>query len=159
MLTLPPEVGLQWTWSVALPQHSLSLVQRLLMILQPRPGWQTSTPLWAQGPQFRLQQAPHPLQMVPSCAQLPTPLVETFPNSKDQYRFGSRVPCVVVGPFAKAKHVSHVQSSHASLVAFIERLFGLPPSPNADAARRTTAATEHALADCVDINQKPLPPV
>jgi len=87
------------------------------------------------------------------------PLVETFPNSKDQYRFGSRVPCVVVGPFAKARHVSHVQSSHASLVAFIERLFGLPPSPNADAARRTTAATEHALADCVDINQKPLPPV
>jgi phospholipase C len=86
------------------------------------------------------------------------PLLETFPRSKDQYRLGSRVPCVVVGPYAKAKHVSHVQSSHASLVAFIERLFGLPPSPNPDAARRTTAATEQALADCVDINQKPLPP-
>ena len=87
------------------------------------------------------------------------PLVETFPKSQDQYRFGSRVPCVVVGPYAKAKFVSHLQASHVSLVAFIERLFGLPPSPNVDAARRTTAATEHALADCVDINQKPLPPV
>jgi phospholipase C len=87
------------------------------------------------------------------------PLVETFPNSRDQYRLGSRVPCVVVGPYAKAKHVSHVQSSHVSLVAFIERLWGLPPSPNADAARRTTSPDEHALADCVDISQKPLPPV
>jgi phospholipase C len=86
------------------------------------------------------------------------PLVETFPKSKDQYRFGSRVPCVVVGPYAKSKYVSHVQSSHTSLVAFIERLFGLPPSPNPDAARRTTAPDEHALADCLDITQKPLPP-
>jgi hypothetical protein len=51
-----------------------------------------------------------------------------------------------------------VQSSHASLVAFIERLFGLAPSPNPDAARRTTAPTEMALADCVDVNQTPLPP-
>ena len=57
------------------------------------------------------------------------------------------------------KHVSHVQSSHVSLVAFVERLFGLPPSPNPDAARRTTSPDEHALADCFDITQKPLPPV
>jgi hypothetical protein len=80
MLRSPPVVGEQCTWPVALPQHSLSLVQRLAMILQPRPGWQTFTPLCAHGPQFRLQQEPHPLQMVPSCAQLPTPLVETFPQ-------------------------------------------------------------------------------
>jgi phospholipase C len=85
------------------------------------------------------------------------PPAESFPKSNDQYRFGSRVPCVVVGPYAKAKHVSHVQSSHTSLVAFVERLFSLPPSPNKDAARRTTAPTEQALADCVDITQKPLP--
>jgi len=86
------------------------------------------------------------------------PLVETFPNSKDQYRFGSRVPCVVVGPYAKARSVSHVQSSYTSLVAFIERLWGLPPSPNPDAARRTTSPDEHAMADCIDVTQKPLPP-
>ena len=86
------------------------------------------------------------------------PLVETFPNSKDQYRFGSRVPCVVAGPYAKAKYVSHVRSSHVSLVAFIERLWNLPPSPNADAARRTTSADEHAMADCLDVTQRPSPP-
>jgi hypothetical protein len=77
MLTFPPEVGVQWTWLVALPQHSLSLVQKLLMILQPRPGWQTLTPVCAQGPQFLLQQLPQPLQRTPSWVHWPVPLVET----------------------------------------------------------------------------------
>ena len=81
MLTLPPVAGVQCTWPVALPQHSLSLVQRLAMILQPRPGWQTFTPDVSQGPQFLLQQAPQPLQMVPSWEQLPTPLVEMSPHT------------------------------------------------------------------------------
>ncbi|MBJ7611799.1 MAG: hypothetical protein JF924_05690 [Candidatus Dormibacteraeota bacterium] len=85
------------------------------------------------------------------------PVVETFPNG-EPYRFGSRVPCVAVGPYARARHVSYVRSSHVSLVAFVERLYGLPPSPNADAARRTTADDEHALADCIDVSQSPLPP-
>jgi len=85
------------------------------------------------------------------------PVVETFSNG-DPYRFGSRVPCVVVGPFARPKYVSHVRSSHVSLVAFTERLFGLPPSPNADAARRTSAPTEGAMADCIDTGQTPQQP-
>jgi hypothetical protein len=77
MLVLPLVAGEQVTWPVLLPQHSLSLVQRLAMILQPRPGWQTLTPVSAQGPQFRLQQLPQPLQRTPSCVQLPTPEVPT----------------------------------------------------------------------------------
>jgi phospholipase C len=85
------------------------------------------------------------------------PVVETFPNG-EPYRYGSRVPCAVAGPYAKPKYVSHVRSSHVSLVAFIERLYGLPPSPNADAARRTTAPDERAMADCIDTGQTPLPP-
>ena len=59
------------------PQHSMSLVQRLFRILQPRPGWQTCTPVCAQGPQFLLQQLPQPLQRTPSCVQLPVPVVAT----------------------------------------------------------------------------------
>jgi phospholipase C len=78
------------------------------------------------------------------------PNIEQFPAGSpwagEQYRYGSRVPCIVVGPFAKAKHVSHELSSHASLVAFIERLWNLSPSPNRDAARRTKA--DNAMADC-----------
>ena len=48
------------------PQHSSLVVQRLFKILQPRPGWQTLTPVSAQGPQLRLQQLPQPLQRTPS---------------------------------------------------------------------------------------------
>jgi|SRR5579863_3278508 len=51
------------------------------MILQPSPGWQMSTPLCAQGPQFRLQHAPQPLQRTPSCVHWPVPVVETFPHT------------------------------------------------------------------------------
>jgi hypothetical protein len=59
------------------PQHSALLVQRLFRILQPRPGWQTFTPVSAHGPQFRLQQLPQPLHSTPSCVQAPAPVVAT----------------------------------------------------------------------------------
>jgi len=88
------------------------------------------------------------------------PAKEAFPRGTiyagDPYRFGSRVPCIVVGPYAKPHHVSHDQFSHVSLVAFIERLWNLKPSPNKDAARRTAA--DLAMADCYDLNQPPLNP-
>jgi phospholipase C len=88
------------------------------------------------------------------------PALEMFPKGTvyggEQYRFGSRVPCVVIGPYAKSGHVSHVQSSHVSLVAFIERLWNLPRSPNADAKRRTSA--DAALQDTYDFTQNPRPP-
>jgi phospholipase C len=64
---------------------------------------------------------------------------------------------VVVSRYAKSRYVSHVRSSHLSLVAFVERLFGLPPSPSADAARRTSALDEHAMEDCLATGQPPLP--
>ena len=88
------------------------------------------------------------------------PAVEKFPQGTpfagEPYRYGSRVPCIVVGPYAKASHVSHALSSHVSLIAFIERLWGLSPSPNADAKRRTMADT--AMRDCHDFTQTPLAP-
>jgi len=66
LMSVGPVTGLQLTSPVAPPQHSAALVHRLFKILQPSPGWQTSTPVWAQGPQIRLQQLPQPLQIVPS---------------------------------------------------------------------------------------------
>jgi phospholipase C len=85
---------------------------------------------------------------------------EVFPPGTvfagEPYRFGSRVPCIVVGPYARPNHVSHDLVSHVSLVAFIERLWKLAPSPNKDAARRTAA--DLAMSDCYDLNQPPLNP-
>ena len=85
---------------------------------------------------------------------------EVFPPGTlyagEPYRFGSRVPCIVVGPYARPRHVSHDLLSHVSLVAFIERLWNLAPSPNQDAARRTAA--DLGMAGCYDFNQTPLNP-
>jgi hypothetical protein len=77
LIPVGPVAGTHVTPPVSPPQQSAELVQRLFRILQPRPGWQTFTPVRAQGPQFRLQQLPHPLQSTPSCWQVPAPVAMT----------------------------------------------------------------------------------
>jgi hypothetical protein len=75
-MSVGPVTGLQVTAPLSLPQHSAELVQRLFKILQPRPGWQIFTPVWAQGAQTLLQQAPQsPPHTVPSCEHEPAPVV------------------------------------------------------------------------------------
>jgi phospholipase C len=79
------------------------------------------------------------------------PVLES--DADGPYQMGSRVPMVVVGPYAKPRHVSHVQASHTSIVAYQERLYGLPPTNP-----RTQAKAETALSDTYDLSQTPLPP-
>ncbi|HET7419828.1 MAG TPA: alkaline phosphatase family protein [Candidatus Dormibacteraeota bacterium] len=68
-----------------------------------------------------------------------------------QFRYGGRVGCLVLSPYAKKGYVSKALHSHVSLVRFCEDTFGLP-SLNA----RTQAAG--GMQDCFDFNQSPLPP-
>jgi phospholipase C len=68
-----------------------------------------------------------------------------------QFRYGGRVPCLVLSPYAKAGFISHARHSHVSLVRFCENAFGLP-SLNA----RTAA--DDGMAECFDFAQKPLAP-
>jgi len=65
-----------------------------------------------------------------------------------QFRYGSRVGCIVVSPYAKTGYISTVQHSHVSLVKFSETIFNLP-SLN----QRVTAADD--MLDCFDFKQKP----
>ena len=68
-----------------------------------------------------------------------------------QFRYGSRVPCLVISPYARKGYVSQTQHSHISLVKFCQELFGVP-SINA----RLDTADE--MSDCFDTTQAPLPP-
>jgi phospholipase C len=68
-----------------------------------------------------------------------------------QFRYGSRVPCLVLGPYAKRGYISHVQHSHVSLVRFCEATFGLK-SVNQRSARAD------GMADCFDFTQPAGPP-
>ena len=48
-------------------------------------------------------------------------------------RYGFRVPSLVVGPYAKRNHVSHVVYDHTSILAFLEHKWNLPAMTKRDA--------------------------
>src|SRR5215471_10663776 len=66
--------------------------------------------------------------------------------------YGFRVPCTVVSPFARPGHVSHELHDHASVLALVERTFGLAPLNGRDGAASP-------LADCFDFDHPTLDPV
>ena len=68
-----------------------------------------------------------------------------------QFRYGSRVPCLVLGPYAKRGHISKQLYSHVSLLKFCETTFRLP-----DVNRRTTDADP--MSDCFDFAKPAGPP-
>lgn len=65
-----------------------------------------------------------------------------------QFRYGSRVGCIVLGPYAKSGYISKVRHSHVSLVKYCETIFGLKPLNARDAAA-------DAMSDCFDYSQQP----
>jgi phospholipase C len=62
---------------------------------------------------------------------------------------GFRVPLLVISPYAKQDHVSHVQYETASVLRFTEDLYGLGKLAAAD--KRATSPA----ADCFDFTQEP----
>lgn len=68
-----------------------------------------------------------------------------------QFRYGNRVGCIVVSPYAKSGYISKTLHSHVSLVKFCETIFGVPPINNRD-------KTSDDMFDCFDFSQKPIAP-
>ena len=73
------------------------------------------------------------------------------PPFKDADSVGFRVPLLVISPYARKDHVSHVQYETASVLRFAEDLFGLRQLAPAD--KRATSPAK----DCFDFSQKPRP--
>ncbi len=77
------------------------------------------------------------------------PDIHVPPDQPGGYdRYGFRVPCIVVSPFARAGHVSHQVYDHTSVLATIERKWNLPPLTRRDAAA-------HDLLDFLDLDGPP----
>lgn len=77
---------------------------------------------------------------------------DAFPNfNGDPFRFGSRVPCLVVSPFAKRAHLCRQENSHVSLMRFCEDVFGVPSLTERD-------KNSNGMTDSFDLKQQPLPP-
>jgi phospholipase C len=65
------------------------------------------------------------------------------------YVYGFRVPLIVISPYAKAGHISHVNHDFGSILNLVEEDFGLPSLGYAD-------AYADDLLDCFNFNQAPL---
>ncbi len=72
------------------------------------------------------------------------------PPQLDRMGLGPRVPFIVISPWAKRHHVSHVQHEFGSLLKFTEYAFNLP-------SLHTTDERSDALRDCFDFSQRPGP--
>jgi phospholipase C len=65
---------------------------------------------------------------------------------------GIRVPMIIVSPYAIAGHTDHETASYASVLAFTEHVFGLPPLAATD-------ASAYDYAQSFSFKQAPLAPV
>jgi phospholipase C len=76
----------------------------------------------------------------------------THPGYKgSQFRYGSRVPCLVLGPYAKSGYISKVLHSHVSLLKFCEETLGVSPVNTRD-------GSADGMSDCFDFTRSPLAP-
>ena len=78
------------------------------------------------------------------------PIVETWTDGTP-LRYGFRVPCLVVSPYARAGYISHQTHSLVSILRFIETLFKLEPLTERDARASD-------MLDCFDFSQAPRQP-
>jgi phospholipase C len=55
------------------------------------------------------------------------PPIVNFGPDKTALSFGPRVPLILISPYSKLGYISHDQGSQASVVKFVDTVFGLPP--------------------------------
>jgi phospholipase C len=79
------------------------------------------------------------------------PEITVPPDQPGSYDYtGFRVPCVVVSPWAKRDHVSHVVYDHTSVLKFVETKWNLPAMTYRD-------ANAHDLLDFFDFSARRAP--
>jgi phospholipase C len=73
------------------------------------------------------------------------------PPTPDPYGCGTRVPCMLIGPWSRRGYIDHKQADTTSILALIEARFGLQPLQSRD-------ANAYNLLDGLDFKQKPREP-
>ena len=79
------------------------------------------------------------------------PVVERWTDGTPS-RYGHRVPCMVISPYARSGYVAHDFYSHVSLLRFAETIFDLEPLTERD-------ANADNMLDCFAFDQSPLQPI
>jgi phospholipase C len=73
------------------------------------------------------------------------------PPQKDAYGCGTRMPALLISPFARRGYVDHKVGDTTSVLAFITTRFGLEPLQQRD-------ANAYSMLDGLDLSQKPRDP-
>jgi phospholipase C len=111
------------------------------------PGWPRTLLVWLydeHGGYY--DHVPPPPAVLPD--DIP-PDITVPPDEPGAYdRYGFRVPAVVVSPYARRDHVSHVVRDHTAVLGFIERKWNLPALTFRD-------ANADDLMDCLDFRHPP----
>jgi phospholipase C len=74
------------------------------------------------------------------------------PPALDRFGLGSRVPALIVSPYARRGVIGHGQYDHASILKLIEWRFALEPLTDRDRGAAT-------FFEALDLSQSPRPPV
>ena len=74
------------------------------------------------------------------------------PPTVDRFGLGTRVPTLVVSPYARRGVIGHGQYDHASILKLIEWRYGLAPLTERDAGAS-------AFLEAFDFSQPPRPPI
>ena len=77
------------------------------------------------------------------------------PPQLDYRGLGIRVPCLIVSPYAKRGHVTHVQLEYGSILRFIEEVNGLGAGSIGPTSLGYTDGRANSLDDAFDFTQKP----
>ena len=64
------------------------------------------------------------------------------PPKGDRWRPGSRIPAIIVSPFARKHFVDHTPYDTTSILRFITKRLGLPALPSIRLATRSSPLTE-----------------
>jgi phospholipase C len=96
------------------------------------PGWSKTLLIWTYDEHGGYYDHVPPPAAVPPDDVGPSVLLGG-PKYDGFGRYGFRVPCVVVSPWARAKHVSHTVYDHTSILKLVETKWNLPALTRRDA--------------------------
>jgi phospholipase C len=120
---------------------------RVIAAVMHGPAWPKTVLIWCydeHGGYY--DHVPPPVAVAPDSILPATQVPPDQPGGYDRYGF--RVPALVVSPYARPRHVSHVVRDHTAILKLIETKWNLPALTYRD-------ANSDDLLDCLDLHGKP----
>jgi phospholipase C len=127
-------------------QFGDQFVSQVVNAVMSSPNWPKTMLIWTYDEHGGYYDHVPPPAAVPPDDVPPALVAGDPPGGFDRYGF--RVPCAVVSPFAKKNYVSHTISDHTSILKTIEEKWNLPALTRRD-------ANANSLLDMLDFDSKP----